>query len=144
MPNGPRSVSLRRTEGLNPAVLIDGHAWPQWDVWPVPFVVFALLAASCGRWLVAGMLTPQTFRSNLVRDRGDGRRGSTPLPKVGKPAVTHADGTARVQTVAREQNPLFYDLIESFGKLTGVAVLVKGSRVARLESVAAALAGQEP
>lgn len=39
--------------------------------------------------LVAGFLTPRTIRSNLVRDRGDGRRGSTTLPDTGKPAVTH-------------------------------------------------------
>lgn len=39
--------------------------------------------------LVSGYLTPQTMRSNLVRDRGDGRRGSTTLPDVGKTAVTH-------------------------------------------------------
>lgn len=39
--------------------------------------------------LVVGYFTPQTIRSNLVRDRGDGRRGSTPLPDVGKQAVTH-------------------------------------------------------
>lgn len=39
--------------------------------------------------VVAGHLKPQTFRSNLVPDRGDGRRGSTPLPNVGKHAVTH-------------------------------------------------------
>lgn len=39
--------------------------------------------------VVSGHLPPQTIRSNLVRDRGDGRRGSTPLPNVGKHAVTH-------------------------------------------------------
>lgn len=39
--------------------------------------------------LVPGHMIPQTIRSNLVRDRGDGRRGSTPLPGVGKVAVTH-------------------------------------------------------
>jgi 23S rRNA pseudouridine1911/1915/1917 synthase len=39
--------------------------------------------------VVPGFLKPQTIRSNLVRDRGDGRRGSTTLPHVGKPAVTH-------------------------------------------------------
>ncbi|HET6575383.1 MAG TPA: RluA family pseudouridine synthase [Fimbriiglobus sp.] len=39
--------------------------------------------------VVSGFLIPQTIRSNLVRDRGDGRRGSTPLPNVGKHAVTH-------------------------------------------------------
>jgi len=39
--------------------------------------------------LIAGFLPPQTIRSNLVRDRGDGRRGSTTLPNVGKHAITH-------------------------------------------------------
>ena len=39
--------------------------------------------------VVPGIITPQTFRSNLVRDRGDGRRGSTNLPRVGKEATTH-------------------------------------------------------
>ncbi|GAC1322042.1 MAG: carbamoyltransferase [Chloroflexota bacterium] len=43
------------------------------------------------------------------------------------PAVTHLDGTARVQTVSRTQNPLYYALIEEFGKLTGVPVLVNTS-----------------
>ena len=36
-----------------------------------------------------GYLSAQTIRSNLVEDRGDGRRGSTQLPDVGKEAVTH-------------------------------------------------------
>ena len=39
--------------------------------------------------VVAGHVEAQTFSSYLVRDRGDGRRGSTTLPGVGKPAVTH-------------------------------------------------------
>lgn len=39
--------------------------------------------------IVAGMVTPQTIRSVLVRDRGDGRRGSTTLPNTGKEAITH-------------------------------------------------------
>ena len=39
--------------------------------------------------MVPGFLKPQTIRSNLVPDRGDGRRGSTQLPDVGKEAVTH-------------------------------------------------------
>ena len=39
--------------------------------------------------VVAGILSGQTIRSNLVADRGDGRRGSTQLPGVGKEAVTH-------------------------------------------------------
>jgi 23S rRNA pseudouridine1911/1915/1917 synthase len=39
--------------------------------------------------VVPGYLSPQTIKSNLVPDRGDGRRGSTQLPSVGKEAVTH-------------------------------------------------------
>lgn len=43
------------------------------------------------------------------------------------PAVTHVDGTARIQTVSREQNPLFYDLIARFGEKTGVPVILNTS-----------------
>ncbi|QQG39506.1 MAG: carbamoyltransferase [Candidatus Aenigmatarchaeota archaeon] len=43
------------------------------------------------------------------------------------PAVTHVDGSGRLQTVRREQNPLYYDLIKEFGKLSGVPVLVNTS-----------------
>lgn len=39
--------------------------------------------------VVPGIMTPQTIKSNLVADRGDGRRGSTNLPDVGKEAITH-------------------------------------------------------
>ncbi|MGL4420065.1 MAG: RluA family pseudouridine synthase [Gemmataceae bacterium] len=39
--------------------------------------------------VVPGQLTPRTFRSVLVRDRGDGRRGSTTLKNTGKEAITH-------------------------------------------------------
>jgi 23S rRNA pseudouridine1911/1915/1917 synthase len=39
--------------------------------------------------IVQGKVVGQTIRSALVRDRGDGRRGSTTLHNVGKEAVTH-------------------------------------------------------
>jgi 23S rRNA pseudouridine1911/1915/1917 synthase len=39
--------------------------------------------------LAQGRVETQTMSSNLVRDRGDGRRGSTKLPNCGKRAVTH-------------------------------------------------------
>ncbi len=39
--------------------------------------------------IVEGAVQAQTITSNLVRDRGDGRRGSTELPGVGKTATTH-------------------------------------------------------
>jgi len=43
------------------------------------------------------------------------------------PAVTHVDGTARVQTVTREQNPVYHELIRSFGERTGVPVILNTS-----------------
>jgi carbamoyltransferase len=42
-------------------------------------------------------------------------------------AVTHVDGTARVQTVSRYENPLFYDLIRKFEQQTGVPVVLNTS-----------------
>ena len=41
------------------------------------------------RAVVHGEIEPQTIESQLVRDRGDGRRGSTKLENVGQRAVTH-------------------------------------------------------
>jgi carbamoyltransferase len=43
------------------------------------------------------------------------------------PAVTHADNTARVQTVRREVNPRYWQLIEEYGKKTGVPVIMNTS-----------------
>ena len=43
------------------------------------------------------------------------------------PAVTHADGTARVQTVSREADPRFWKLLKAFGRKTGVPVLLNTS-----------------
>jgi len=43
------------------------------------------------------------------------------------PAVTHVDGSGRLQTVTRELNPRYYDLISEFDKLTGVPVVLNTS-----------------
>jgi carbamoyltransferase len=43
------------------------------------------------------------------------------------PAVTHVDGTGRLQVVVREGNARYYDLIERFGQATGVPVLLNTS-----------------
>jgi carbamoyltransferase len=43
------------------------------------------------------------------------------------PAVTHVDGSGRLQTVSREMNPLYYQLIADFYKLTGVPVILNTS-----------------
>ena len=43
------------------------------------------------------------------------------------PAVTHVDGSGRLQTVSRAENARFYQLIEEFYKLTGVPVVLNTS-----------------
>ncbi|TQM51130.1 carbamoyltransferase [Arcticibacter tournemirensis] len=43
------------------------------------------------------------------------------------PAVRHVDGTARIQTINRDQHPSYYKLLEEFKKITGVPVLVNTS-----------------
>ena len=43
------------------------------------------------------------------------------------PAVTHVDGSGRLQTVSREANPLYWQLIRAFARRTGVPVLLNTS-----------------
>jgi carbamoyltransferase len=43
------------------------------------------------------------------------------------PAVTHVDGTARLQTVSPEQNPRFWALLKAFEDATGVPLLLNTS-----------------
>ncbi|NLX12035.1 MAG: carbamoyltransferase [Phycisphaerales bacterium] len=43
------------------------------------------------------------------------------------PAITHKDGTGRVQTVTEEYNGRYYRLIKTFGELTGVPVVINTS-----------------
>ena len=51
------------------------------------------------------------------------------------PAVRHVDGTARIQTINRAQNPAYYDLIRAFRARTGVPVLVNTSFNTRGEPI---------
>ena len=43
------------------------------------------------------------------------------------PAVTHKDGTGRLQTVEQDVNPLYWKLIRQFGDVTGVPILLNTS-----------------
>jgi len=51
------------------------------------------------------------------------------------PAVRHVDGTARIQTINRQQHPLYYDLIKAFQMRTGIPVLVNTSFNTRGEPI---------
>ena len=41
---------------LEPSMILNAHGWPQWDVWILPFYVFAALAALKNRWFCCGCL----------------------------------------------------------------------------------------
>ena len=43
------------------------------------------------------------------------------------PSVTHADGTARVQTISRPHAPRFHRLVSEFGALSGVPIIINTS-----------------
>lgn len=43
------------------------------------------------------------------------------------PAVTHVDGSGRLQTVSRESNPVYWELIRAFERRTGVPILLNTS-----------------
>jgi carbamoyltransferase len=80
----------------------------------------AVLAEEASRWFdLAGSdhLTP--FMCSVVPVTEEGRQTL--------PAITHVDGTARVQRIDREHNPTFHALVESFRSLTGVGVILNTS-----------------
>jgi carbamoyltransferase len=51
------------------------------------------------------------------------------------PSVVHVDGSARLQTTSKESNPLYYDLLNEFSKLSGVPVLINTSFNVRGEPI---------
>jgi carbamoyltransferase len=57
------------------------------------------------------------------------------VPRSMIPAVTHVDYSARVQTVRRADNPLYYDLIAAFGRLTGCPLVINTSFNVRGEPI---------
>jgi carbamoyltransferase len=50
-----------------------------------------------------------------------------PDKRAAIPAVTHMDGSGRLQTVSRQANPLYWQLLKAFESLTGVPVLLNTS-----------------
>ena len=57
------------------------------------------------------------------------------IPRSDIPAVTHVDYSARVQTVAKDQHPVFYRLLDAFNRRTGCPVLINTSFNVRGEPI---------
>lgn len=92
------------------------------DFRPVAPVV---LEEDVAEWFVNGAVSPyMVFVYDVRTDKAD---------RI--PAVRHVDGTARIQTINRSQNPAYYDLLVAFKQRTGVPVLINTSFNTRGEPV---------
>jgi carbamoyltransferase len=82
---------------------------------------------------VADVAAPHRIHAQGAADeRGFGRLG---VPRSDIPAATHVDGTARIQTVHRETNPRFHQLLSAFAARTGCPVLINTSFNVRGEPI---------
>lgn len=73
-------------------------------------------------------LVKQTLRKELPTNfEGLSLEEKRKISKSDLPAITHIDYSARVQTVNKEMNPLFWHLIQSFKKVTGIGVIINTS-----------------
>jgi carbamoyltransferase len=61
------------------------------------------------------------------------------VPRSTIPAVTHVDYSARAQTVRREDNPMYFELLSEFDRLTGCPVVVNTSFNVRGEPIVCSL-----
>ncbi len=86
------------------------------------------------------MLLVAPVRESLRTAAGEGEQKLFGIERLNVarssiPAVTHVDYSARVQTVRREDNALYYDLLAAFGRLTNCPVLVNTSFNVRGEPI---------
>jgi carbamoyltransferase len=125
---GPRALGNRSiladprdpkmTERVNNAV--------KFREWWRPFAP-SILAEAAHEFLESATDSPFMILTAQVR----------PEKRAVIPAVTHADGSARPQTVERDVNPLYWNLIREFEKLTGVPVVMNTSFNLRGEPIVA-------
>lgn len=105
----------------------------------------AILREHVADWFALDTDSPYML---LVADVAEHRRVAVPegaanlwgieqlaIPRSTIPAVTHVDGSARVQTVRHETNPVFHDILQAFYQRTGCPVLVNTSFNVRGEPI---------
>jgi carbamoyltransferase len=105
----------------------------------------SVLAEECRQYFEHDSISPYML---LVQPVAESRRKSLPegysnfsikdklyYLRSDMPAITHIDYSARIQTVHKETNPRYYELIEEFKKLTGYGVIVNTSFNVRGEPI---------
>lgn len=84
----------------------------------------SVLEEKCAEWFELDR--PSPYMLLVAQVRAD----KPPLP-----AITHVDGSARIQTIRRDQDPLYYDLIRAFEARTGCPVIINTSMNVRGEPI---------
>lgn len=84
------------------------------------------------------LLVANVAKAKLVQETGDISYSGLDQLKVKRslvPATTHVDNSSRIQTVSRESNSRFYQLLTAFKSLTGCPILVNTSFNVRGEPI---------
>lgn len=115
---GPRALGNRSilASPLEPGVVERLNATVKFRE---PFRPFApmVLAERADEFFTLGQHAPYMSMASGVTDK----------TRVHVPAIVHANGTSRLQTVTRSQNPFMHAVLTSFGGRTGVPVLINTS-----------------
>jgi carbamoyltransferase len=123
---GPRALGSRSilADARDPEMNAKVNNAVKFREWWRPFAP-SLKKEAAGEYLESATDSPFMILTAQVRPE---KRGVIP-------AVTHVDGSARPQTVEKEINPLYWRLIDEFGKRTGVPVIMNTSFNLRGEAI---------
>jgi carbamoyltransferase len=123
---GPRALGSRSilADPRDPEMNAKVNNAVKFREWWRPFAP-SMLAEAAGEYLESATDSPFMVLTAPVKPE---KRGVIP-------AVTHVDGSARPQTVERSINPLYWRLIDEFGKRTGVPVVMNTSFNLRGEAI---------
>jgi carbamoyltransferase len=123
---GPRALGHRSilADPRDPEMNAKVNNAVKFREWWRPFAP-SMLREAAGEYLEHACDSPFMILTNPVRPE---KRGVIP-------SVTHVDGSARPQTVVQEIEPLYWNLINEFGRRTGVPVLMNTSFNLRGEAI---------
>jgi carbamoyltransferase len=123
---GPRALGSRSilSDPRDPEMNAKVNNAVKFREWWRPFAP-SMLKEVAGEYLEHACDSPFMILTNPVK----------PEKRSVIPSVTHVDGSARPQTVERDINPLYWELINEFGKRTGVPVIMNTSFNLRGEAI---------
>ncbi|HEX3377091.1 MAG TPA: carbamoyltransferase C-terminal domain-containing protein [Candidatus Acidoferrales bacterium] len=123
---GPRALGHRSilADPRDPEMNAKVNNAVKFREWWRPFAP-SMLKEVAGEYLEYACDSPFMILTNPVR----------PEKRDIIPSVTHVDGSARPQTVEKDINPLYWNLINEFGKRTGVPVIMNTSFNLRGEAI---------